>query len=104
MRWTRSAGPPGERPPSWPVWVKPSTPIWPNTLHGVSSIRFGVSRLPPGDGRDAGFLDEIVEKGHRALELPFVDGFPWKEKRCQAFGELAAERDIRISVHAPYFA
>ncbi|MGH3668576.1 MAG: TIM barrel protein, partial [Acidimicrobiia bacterium] len=27
-----------------------------------------------------------------------------KEKRCQAFGELAAERDIRLSVHAPYFA
>jgi bifunctional non-homologous end joining protein LigD len=70
----------------------------------VSSIRFGISRLPPEDGKDAAFLDEIVGKGHRALELPFVDGFPWKEKRCQTFGELAAARDIRLSVHAPYFA
>ena len=69
----------------------------------MSRIRFGVSRLPP-EGDDAAFLDEIVEKGHRALELPFVDGFPWKEKRCQTFGGLAAERDIRLSVHAPYFA
>ncbi len=70
----------------------------------MSSIRFGISRLPPEDVADEQFLDELVEKGHRALELPFVDGFPWKEKRCEAFGELAAERDIRLSVHAPYFA
>jgi bifunctional non-homologous end joining protein LigD len=70
----------------------------------VSNIRFGISRLPPEDVADEQFLDDLVEKGHRALELPFVDGFPWKEKRCQAFGELAAERDIRLSVHAPYFA
>jgi bifunctional non-homologous end joining protein LigD len=70
----------------------------------VSSIRFGISRLPPEDAPDEQFLDDLVAKGHRALELPFVDGFPWKEKRCQAFGELAAERDIRLSVHAPYFA
>ncbi|HJQ90650.1 MAG TPA: non-homologous end-joining DNA ligase [Acidimicrobiia bacterium] len=70
----------------------------------MSSIRFGISRLPPEDVPDEQFLDDLVAKGHRALELPFVDGFPWKEKRCQAFGELAAERDIRLSVHAPYFA
>jgi bifunctional non-homologous end joining protein LigD len=70
----------------------------------VSTIRFGISRLPPEDVPVEQFLDELVAKGHRALELPFVDGFPWKEKKCQAFGELAAERDIRLSVHAPYFA
>jgi bifunctional non-homologous end joining protein LigD len=70
----------------------------------VTSIRFGISHLPPDDGDDAAYLDALVEKGHRAVELPFVDGFPWKEKRCQTFGELAAERDIRLSVHAPYFA
>jgi bifunctional non-homologous end joining protein LigD len=70
----------------------------------VTSIRFGISHLPPEDDKDAAYLDALVEKGHRALELPFVDGFPWKEKRCQSFGDLAAERDLRISVHAPYFA
>jgi bifunctional non-homologous end joining protein LigD len=70
----------------------------------VSSIRFGISRLPPEGVADGQYLDELVAKGHRALELPFVEGFPWKEKRCEAFGALAAERDIRLSVHAPYFA
>jgi len=76
----------------------------PDSLALVSSIRFGISRLPPEDVADEHFLDDLVAKGHRALELPFVDGFPWKEKRCHAFGELATERDIRLSVHAPYFA
>jgi bifunctional non-homologous end joining protein LigD len=68
----------------------------------VSTIRFGISELPEGD--HAAFLDSLVEQGHRALELPFTKDFPWKEKQCQEFGELAAERDIRLSVHAPYFA
>jgi len=68
----------------------------------VSTIRFGISELPEGDPTH--FLDSLVEQGHRALELPFTKEFPWKEKQCQEFGELAAERDVRLSVHAPYFA
>ena len=32
--------------------------------------------------------------------MPFVGQVPWKEKRCQAFGGLASERDLRLSVHA----
>lgn len=70
----------------------------------MTSIRFGISSLPPEEDKDQTFLDELVDKGHRALELPFVDGFPWKEKRCRDFGALAAIRDLRLSVHAPYFA
>ena len=70
----------------------------------MTSLRFGISHLPPDDSDDAGFLDGLVADGHRALELPFTDGFPWKEKRCASFGELAAARDVRLSVHAPYFA
>jgi bifunctional non-homologous end joining protein LigD len=69
----------------------------------VSTIRFGISHLPPEDVSDEEFLDDLVNQGHRALELPFTKGFPWKEKRCEQFGALAAERDIRLSVHAPYF-
>ncbi len=67
-------------------------------------IRFGISRLPPEGADDAAWLDELVGRGHDAIELPFVTGFPWKEKRCARFGELAAERNIAVSVHAPYFA
>jgi bifunctional non-homologous end joining protein LigD len=76
----------------------------PHTLRGVTSIRFGISHLPTEEGKDADYLAALVEKGHTAHELPFVDGFPWKEKRCQRFGELAAELGVRLSVHAPYFA
>jgi sugar phosphate isomerase/epimerase len=61
--------------------------------------------MPPDDpGEHPAFLDGVVERGHTALELPFVKDFPWKEKQCRAFGELAAERNIQLSVHAPYFA
>ena len=69
------------------------------------TIRFGISGLPPGEAKeDAKFLDSLVAKGHSAYELAFVTAFPWKEARCRKFGELAAERGIWVSVHAPYFA
>ena len=68
------------------------------------SIRFGISHLPDEGQSDEEFLDGLAEAGHRALELPFTKGFPWKEKRCEVFGRLAAERGLRLSVHAPYFA
>ena len=67
-------------------------------------IRFGISKLTPDGMTDEAYLDSLVELGHDALELPFVHGFPWKQRRCARFGELAAERGIVLSVHAPYFA
>jgi bifunctional non-homologous end joining protein LigD len=70
----------------------------------VSGIRFGISDLPPEGVDPVSFLDGLAELGHRALELPFTKDFPWKERQCQVFGALAAERGLRLSVHAPYFA
>ena len=67
------------------------------------AIRFGISGLPP-DGDDIAFLDGLVARGQTAFEFAFTSGFPWKEKRCEAFGRLAAERGVAISIHAPYFA
>jgi bifunctional non-homologous end joining protein LigD len=75
-----------------------------HSLGTVTGIRFGISELPAEGEDPAAFLDDLVSQGHRALELPFTKDFPWKEKQCQQFGALAAERDIRLSVHAPYFA
>jgi len=66
-------------------------------------IRFGISGLPD-TADDKSFLDELVNAGYEAYELAFVKGFPWNERRCSVFGELAAERGIELSVHAPYFA
>lgn len=69
------------------------------------AIRFGISGLPEGGAKeDEAFLDSLVKKGHTAYELAFVTAFPWKEPRCKRFGELASERGIWVSVHAPYFA
>ena len=70
----------------------------------MSTIRFGISHLPSHEGDSAEFLDGLVSQGHSALELPFTQGFPWKQKQCEAFAALAEDRDLRLSVHAPYFA
>ncbi|HVR33454.1 MAG TPA: non-homologous end-joining DNA ligase [Acidimicrobiia bacterium] len=67
-------------------------------------LTFGISGMPPDGEEHEAFLDRLVAKGHGAFELGFTGGFPWKEKHCARFGELAAERGIRLSAHAPYFA
>ncbi len=66
--------------------------------------RFGVSMMPPEGIADEAFLDGLVAAGRSALELPFVKDFPWDESKCATFGALAAERDVSLSIHAPYFA
>ena len=67
-------------------------------------ISYGYSGLPPAGVPDADFLDGLLERGHQAFELAFTRGFPWKEKRCTRFAVEAADRGIRLSIHAPYFA
>ena len=67
-------------------------------------LRFGISRMPPDGVADGDWLDSLLKRGHSAIELPFVHGFPWKERRCRQFAEAAAERGLAVSVHAPYFA
>lgn len=67
-------------------------------------IRFGISGLPPEEDDDAAYLSSLADRGHTAYELAFVKGFPWKERRCRRFGEMAAAQGISLSVHAPYFA
>ncbi|MBT8248950.1 MAG: sugar phosphate isomerase/epimerase, partial [Acidimicrobiia bacterium] len=67
-------------------------------------VRYGYSGLPPEGVTDEEFLDGLADEGYTAMELSFVHDFPWKKPRCTAFGKLAAERDISLSVHAPFFA
>jgi bifunctional non-homologous end joining protein LigD len=67
-------------------------------------IRFGISHKPDDDLDDEAFLDDLAGRGHTAFELGFTAGFPWKEKRLERFGALAAQRGILVSIHAPYFA
>ena len=67
-------------------------------------IRYGYSGRPPAGVDDGEFLDGLAERGHQAFELSFAKGFPWEEKRCASFAAAAAERGIRLTAHAPYFA
>lgn len=67
-------------------------------------IRFGTSGLPPESADPEAFLDGLLARGQRAFELGFTQGFPWKQRQCRRFGDAAAARGIRLSVHAPYFA
>jgi bifunctional non-homologous end joining protein LigD len=69
----------------------------------AAMLTYGISGMPPDDISHEEFLDRLAEQGHRAFELGFTSGFPWKEKQCASFGVLAAERGIALSVHAPYF-
>ncbi|MFP5332661.1 MAG: non-homologous end-joining DNA ligase [Acidimicrobiia bacterium] len=73
----------------------------PGTIAGV--ITYGISGMPPEGMSHEAFLDSLVEQGHGAFELGFTGGFHWKEKDCARFGELARDRGIRLSAHAPYF-
>ena len=55
-------------------------------------IRFGISGLPQESDDDGEWLDAVAAQGYQAVELSFTKGFPWKEKRCAAFGKAAADR------------
>ncbi len=68
-------------------------------------VRFGISGPPPPETTRAGaFLDALQTQGASSYELSFVKGFPWKEEQCAQFGARAADRGVRLSAHAPYFA
>ena len=67
-------------------------------------LQYGISARPDESWDDLGFLESIAAKGDAAFELAFVNGFPWKERRCAEFGDRAATLGVQVSVHAPYFA
>lgn len=69
----------------------------------VGAIRLGPARCPSRDAPERA-VEILVERGFSACELDLESGFwldyPWAER----LGELARERDIALSVHAPLFA
>jgi deoxyribonuclease-4 len=69
----------------------------------VGTVRVGPARLPSRESPEAA-IDLLVERGYDACELDFEGGF-WMSKEFAArLGELAAGRDIALSVHAPIAA
>ena len=58
---------------------------------------------PPKPGGSIGAVERIATLGLQALELGWVQSVRVSPETCQAIKHVAAERQISISVHAPYF-
>jgi deoxyribonuclease IV len=71
----------------------------------MAATRFGVARVPSRESPEAA-TDLLVERGYTACEIDFEAGFWMKDEWAWAkrFGELAAERGIALSIHAPIAA
>src|SRR5918992_1165885 len=66
----------------------------------MGEIHFGPSGVPSRESPEAA-VELLLERGYSACEIDFASGFwmdyPWAER----FGELARDRGIALSVHAP---
>ncbi len=71
------------------------------------SFRFGTVGSPLGKpkkpGGSVGAVLYTRELGLDALELGWVRAVRVSEKTCEAIRSVAAEQDVALSVHAPYF-
>ena len=66
-------------------------------------MRFGPAGYPPGSKGPKEALDTIKGLGLSGLEIEFVRGVYTTKEKAIEIGELASERDIRLTAHAPYF-
>lgn len=66
-------------------------------------MRFGPAGYPEGSKSPKDAMDTILDLGLDALEVEFVRGVRISAEKARANGELARERGIRLSAHAPYF-
>jgi len=66
-------------------------------------MRFGPAGYPIRSKNPKDALNIIKEMGLDALEMEYVQGARVSEASAKEFGRMAAERNIRLSAHAPYF-
>ena len=67
--------------------------------------RFGPARVPSRESPEAA-IDLLLERGYSACEIDFEGSF-WMKPEWEwagRFGELAAEHEIALSIHAPIAA
>jgi deoxyribonuclease-4 len=69
------------------------------------TTRFGPARVPSRESPEAA-VELLLERSYTACEIDFEGGFWMKDEYAWAsrFGELAAEQDLALSVHAPIAA
>jgi deoxyribonuclease IV len=68
----------------------------------MAPIRVGPARMPSRESPEAA-LDLVQERGYTACEIDFESGFWMDYPFAERLGELARERDVALSVHAPLF-
>ncbi|MFA6709920.1 MAG: TIM barrel protein [Candidatus Methanomethylophilaceae archaeon] len=66
-------------------------------------MRFGPAGYPSSSKNPEDALNIVRELGLDALEIEFVRGVRMSEAKARDIGEMAVERDIRLSAHAPYY-
>jgi deoxyribonuclease IV len=69
----------------------------------MGAIRFGPAHVP-SRARPEEAVERLVERGHTACELDFGRGFWMDWEFAHAFGALAREAGIALSMHAPIAA
>lgn len=73
----------------------------------MSTFRFGTVgapiSTPKKPGGSVGALARLAELGLTALELGWVQSVRVSEETCIAIRSSGKQKDIKISVHAPYF-
>lgn len=69
------------------------------------SIRFGTVGAPKGTPKSGtpAAIAYIRELGMDAFEIAWVQSVRVSDETCATIKEAAAEHDVRLSVHAPYF-
>jgi deoxyribonuclease IV len=67
-----------------------------------SRIRVGPARLPSRESPEEA-VELVLERGYSACEIDFESGFWMDYPFAERLGELAREKDVALSVHAPLF-
>lgn len=71
----------------------------------MAGVRIGTAGIPASakpQTTPSGIV-RLAELGLEHMEIEFVRGVRMSEKTAQEVGELAAERGISLTVHAPYY-
>ncbi len=69
----------------------------------MGALSLGPARWPSRDSPEEA-VRLLVERGYSACELDFESGFWLEYPAAERLGELARQRGIALSVHAPLFA
>ena len=73
----------------------------------MNEMRFGTVgspiSTPVKPGGSIGAISRLSELGLNAFELAWVQSVRISESTCQAIKNHAAQNDIALSIHAPYF-